>query len=515
MRKIKLLFLAVAIFFAMIVAEATAVPQLTPPAPTFQARTRLVQVDVIVRNKNGPVMMLNQDDFTLLDNDKPQKISVFAVKGTPSSRQSAVPLPPGTVSNRVTRNGQEAASSTVILIDHLNTSVEDQQYANQKIVKFLENRRSQDRIGIYAFGNGVRVVQDLTDDPDRLSQAINSLKPRSAKKRTLDVPGEFEKRDPEMSGEGHALDEFKSLMVADQVLSTKHALEAIAAHLSKVPGRKSLIWVTDSFPLLRKTEHGTENYSQDMKEAAQALNDANVALYAVDARGLVVGNFMKPRGPWGLTVPGLDTMNTLAGLTGGRAFYIDNGLDSLIQEAVDDSELIYTLGFYPSQESQNGDWHKLKVLVDRRGVNVRYREAYFASKAATDADRHLTLDQLLRDTLDAAEIGLRAETKPDQARPGVYQLRATVDLHDVHLEHQDARWVGAVDVSLHMEGAPSAYKITRKIAIPDDQLAAALETGIVVDFSVELPAPTGELRVVVQDDATGAGGSVRVPLGKK
>src|SRR5579862_2759854 len=125
MRKIKLLFLAVTVFFVVVVAVALAVPQLTPLAPTFQSRTRLVQVDVIVRNKNGPVMMLNQDNFTLFDNGKPQKISVFAVKGTPGARQSAVPLPPGTVSNRVTRNGQEAASSTVILIDRLNTSPRD------------------------------------------------------------------------------------------------------------------------------------------------------------------------------------------------------------------------------------------------------------------------------------------------------------------------------------------------------------------------------------------------------
>ncbi len=60
---------------------------------------------------------------------------------------------------------------------------------------------------------------------------------------------------------------------------------------------------------------------------------------------------------------------------------------------------------------------------------MRYREAYFASKVATDAERHLTLEQLLHDTLDAAEIGLRAETKPD---PGLdlacMDLRATVDL---------------------------------------------------------------------------------------
>ncbi|MGZ4790013.1 MAG: VWA domain-containing protein [Terriglobales bacterium] len=145
--------------------------------------------------------------------------------------------------------------------------------------------------------------------------------------------------------------------------------------MAPVPGRKSLIWATSSFPMLTRIR----NASHDMEEAARALNDANVALYAVDARGLV-GGF----GPiWGITVPGLDTMNTLAGLTGGRAFYVDNGLDSLIEEAVEDSELIYTLGFYPSQESQDGDWHKLKVVVGRPGVSVRYREAYFASWCRT------------------------------------------------------------------------------------------------------------------------------------
>jgi len=240
MRKIKLLFLAGTVFFLVIVAVATAVPQASPLSPTFQARTRLVQVDVIVRNKSGPVTMLNQDDFALLDNAKPQKISVFAVKGTQSSRQSAIPLPPGTVSNRVTRNGQEAASSTVVLIDRLNTPVPDQRYANQKIVKFLENRRIQDRIGIYTFGNGVRVVQDLTDDPDRLNRAINALKPQNPNHRTLYTPGSMEKSEPEMAG--RALEEYLSVTADDRVLATKKALEAIARHLAPVPGRKSLIW---------------------------------------------------------------------------------------------------------------------------------------------------------------------------------------------------------------------------------------------------------------------------------
>jgi len=161
MQNIRLLFLAVAIVSLSITGAAIlgarpvlqqTVALLPSPAPTFSARTRLVEVDVIVRDKNGPVMGLNQDDFTLLDNGKPQKISVFAVKGTQSLKQPAVPLPAGTVSNRVTRNGQAASSSTIVLIDRLNTSVEDQRYANQKIVKFLETRRSQDKIGFTLSG---------------------------------------------------------------------------------------------------------------------------------------------------------------------------------------------------------------------------------------------------------------------------------------------------------------------------------------------------------------------------
>jgi hypothetical protein len=248
-----------------------------------------------------------------------------------------------------------------------------------------------------------------------------------------------------------------------------------------------------------------------MQEAARALNDANVALYAVDARGLI-GGLGKI---WGFNVPGLDTMNTLAGLTGGQAFYASNGIEDSIRKAVEDSELIYTLGFYPSQESQDGDWHKLQVTVARHGVDVRYREAYFASPALAGSEHRPSLDQMLRDPLDAAEIGVLAETTPDQSRPGFYQVRVSVDLHDVQLDHQQGRWVGALTISLYLEGSKAARQITQKIEIPDDQLAAALEQGVVVNDAIGLPTQTAELRVVVQDHANGAGGSLRVPLGRK
>ncbi len=206
MGKARLVFLMMAV-----AANQQAALQVThedSPAPVFRAGTRLVQVDVVVRDKNGPVTGLNRDNFTLFDNGKPQRISVFSIKSQRSGTQPAAPLPLGAVSNKVNRNGQVPATSTVILLDHENTSPLDQPYANQKIVKFLEARGDQDRIGLYALGRGVQIIQELTDDQQRLNRAVASLKPVNANKRILHNPtGPFDQSEPEME-EGRPLEEY-------------------------------------------------------------------------------------------------------------------------------------------------------------------------------------------------------------------------------------------------------------------------------------------------------------------
>ena len=93
-------------------------------------------------------------------------------------------------------------------------------------------------------------------------------------------------------------------------------------------------------------------------------------------------------------------------------------------------------------------------------------------------------------------------------------MRTIVDLHDVQMNHQDKQWVATLNLSFYVEGTKSAWRVTRKIEVPEDRLAAALDGGVVVDASVQLIEPRGALRVAVQDDRTGAGGSLRVPLGR-
>ncbi len=193
--------------------------------------------------------------------------------------------------------------------------------------------------------------------------------------------------------------------------------------------------------------------------------------------------------------------------------YNANGIEDSIQQALDDAELTYTLGFYPAHEEQDGAWHKLKVEVAKRGVRVRYRGKYFASRTLAEASDRPTLSELLKGPLNATQLELVTEATPDRARPGSWQVRASVDLHDVHLENQNNTWVGAVDVSLFVEGSASARTIAGKVEIPDRQLTAALEKGIDFTDSITVNGQAGELRIVAQDRATGAAGSVRVPLG--
>jgi VWFA-related protein len=494
-------------------APPQASPDEPPPAPAFRAATRLVQVTVIARSKGAPATGLSSEDFTVLDNGKPQKIALFSVSSSQAVGPASAPLPAGVVSNRLERDCA-IENATVLLIDRKNTTQQDQAFAIQRIVKFLRTRRKregiQDRIGIYTFGTdgSLQVVQEITDNAALLGRAANSLEARD-------------------SSRGHE----PADRAADRAMDTKQVLEVIARHLARVPGRKSLVWVTTGFALVVPGQQPRFDINSPMDEAARALNDANVALYPVDARGLVgtlsgttaISNaeWKGPQSPaqfalqmhaGGGFLPGTDAMFRLADLTGGQVLYNANGIEDSIRKALDDSELTYTLGFYPAQEDPDGVWHKLKIEVAKRGVGVRYREKYFASRTPSDRP---TLAELLRGPLDATQLELITETIPDRERPGSWDVRTSVDLHDVHLENQNNTWLGAVDVSFFIEGSDTARTITKKVEIPDRQLAAALEKGIAVNDSIAMNGAAGELRIVAQDLATGAAGTVTVPLGRK
>ncbi len=546
--------------------------------PIFHVNTQLVEVDVVVRGKGGPVTGLTKNDFTVLDNGKPQQISVFSVRSS-NGKDSAklTPLPAGVVSNRLTRSGDEPGNPTVILWDALNTETADQAWVRNQVISYLRSSRPGDPIAVYILIRNLRIIQDFTDDSAPLILALSRT--NSEQSADLSAPSLADLQSQvglALMGSGappgsEAAAQFAATNAAmqqlntyaqaaggemtdyalrDQVYITQAALEAIAEHLSGLPGRKKLVWISGSFPTIPPTQRSniglTTNeyldFSPQIEHAVRALNGANVAVYPIDPRGIATGAVSASTGPTqlapggavpaaaltagalspgSLTAPGIDTMNLLAGGTGGQATYATNDASGAMKAVMEDGEVTYRLGFYPSDEKLDGSYHTISVKVARKGQGigeVRARKGYFAIDAKNSDNGHWRdrLNETMMNPLEATQLGLRASAVPVAGSPGEYQMSLTLDLDGLHLERAaDGKWVAAIALGTLFGPSESTKGSleTIRISLTEAKLRAALQNGYELRRKVAAGILKGELHVVVEDAATGALGSVRVPLG--
>jgi VWFA-related protein len=349
--------------------------------PVVRVNTRLVEVDVVVHHKGEAVADLTQDDFTVLDNGKPRKVAAFNVISS-RTRAKSEPLPPGTVANRLNAGGQEPAGMTVVLYDTLNTAPEDQSWARQALLHYVQTLQSGDHFALYSLGKTLSVIQDFTDDPDRLIRAARRASPEASPDQTADdLTADLLASAPDLGDaianglQQNAIMSMQDMAQINRAVITTKAMELIARHLQGLPGRKKLIWISSSFAAQTtdiRSHNGQQTiehkeFGNEINEAVRTLNDANVAVYPIDPTPI------KPPPDQGFLRPGIDAMNLFAGGTGGRAFYVINDLAAAVKTAVDDSEVTYALGFYPGDIKLDGSYHSLSVKVARPGMDVRHR----------------------------------------------------------------------------------------------------------------------------------------------
>src|SRR5579863_4747274 len=424
--------------------------------PPLQATTRLVQLSVVVKdNHDEPIGSLKKRDFTVLDNGRPQTVQVFSVTtNQPLSGPPPRPLPPNTYSNRVPGPGDAPANITVILLDALNTPFADQAFANERVMKFLQQLQPQDRIALYTLGSHLRVLQDFTNDATSLLAALKNYKgPLSG----LDSPAI-----PDMGNKGsmgYLFTKDEQLYESEMLLSkrvrpTLDAIVSIANHAGALPGRKNLIWVSGSFPLATGfvqllPAHERMVFAKDVESTAQAITNEAMVIYPVDARGLIppdlAGSFAPP------DAFEFMTMKNLAADTGGRAFFNTNDIGGAIRMAIDDSRVTYELGFYPDTAKWDGSFHTLKVKVNRPGAHVRTRKGYFALPVPqmTPETRQARISQATTRLLEAHEIDVTVRVDavdPSQKDSRTLSLSVVMDPHQLDLRPQDGRWRGIVDL---------------------------------------------------------------------
>jgi VWFA-related protein len=368
------------------------------PSLVIRKAVRRVILDVTVRNHDGkPVHGLAAKDFSISEDNHPQQVLSFDAydfdKPSLSRGPNAPPLPPNLFVN--VPKDPERGPLYVMLLDLVNTEMEDQTRARQQVLKFIRNKPAGTRFAIFATTEKLRLIQGFTDDKDLLYTALDSSGPKPRLPRVFLLGANYGRGDP-----------YTSLDM----------LTHMGQYLDGIPGRKNLIWVAGQFDIsLFPREEDPVDLQANIRAEVNALAQAQVAVFPVDVRGVVVNpegalTGARPNGgasnmsdpgsgnsdPSGLSNPtnnavlagmktaghggslsrSYSTADAIASMTGGRAFYSDNDVAEILSEATEEGGNYYTLTYAPPGNVDDGKCHNIVVKVDQPGYQLSYRRNY-------------------------------------------------------------------------------------------------------------------------------------------
>ena len=317
------------------------------PITTFQSATRMVTLDIVVKDRQGRhVTGLKAADFHVFEQSPAQgkerheqRIAAFReirVADLASQTVGEKHLPAGVYSNALVRNG-EPAPATILLVDGLNTEVKHQAQVHVQMLRMLRSLPRDVPVAVFLFGGRLRMLQDFTTDPGLLQTALAKasstageglarLDPRDDPNA---VSGEFDKLNlattqslPSAPQAGSQPNEIQRIpqRVVDAVKrfeqdtyaasmdmrvdQTIEALVSLGRHVAGYPGRKNLLWISTSFPVYlspliddsakQATETtgleaaGIRNYGPKLQRLAGILSEAKVAVYPINPAGVQV-----------------------------------------------------------------------------------------------------------------------------------------------------------------------------------------------------------------------------------
>jgi VWFA-related protein len=491
----------------------------------FRANTRLVVVDVVATdNKGQPVKDLHAQDFTVLENGTQQKVSDFIFHHPGESEALPQPkLAPNVVSNTPQfRSG----SLNVILFDFVNGDLTAHAYAKDQLVQFLNSGELGQPLAIFALQRQVKLLHDFTTDSAALKESVQHYKPPVQSNQTES----FESRESAFSNQGNYHTNERDIE------TTLNQLNVLAKILKGYPGRKNLIWLSESFPLSLFPETTLKNsnglaekggafdtlqnsapfksYAALVRKVADALMDAQVAVYPVDAGALGRDSHLAAQ----------HTMNDVAAWTGGEAFINRNDLAASMQTSVDDGSTYYTLEYYPSNKKWDGEFRSIRVKADRPGVKLRYRLGYYAvdpeKENKDEADKLAeTVSRAMEfDTPSYTAVRFQAGVLPPSEKSKKVVVNFAVDPHTVTFAHgadglEHAR-VGCVvwAYGKDKEKPAMAKEVTQNAGLKPEVYKQLLSQYFPCKQAIDLKPGTYTLRLAVIDRTTNQIGTANAPV---
>jgi VWFA-related protein len=554
------------------------------PATTLHVTARLVYVDVVARDAHGNVMKgLTQQDFKVLEDGRPVSVEFFTAHTPASAAPTATAESrPGTSKTEFTNvtSGGNTKPVTIVLCDLLNTPNDDQLTARQQMLKFLDALPSGDRIMIFTLANGLQMTQGLTGSASLRSDVSKMLRPRdvglddSKTESMMDAQiatnfaAQFSGNPLATSGGamGAGLKIAESQNYDVRARTTISALGGLARAMAGYPGRKSLYWLAESFPLSvdvvgvpvnhegaaaakyaadesvsRSTSSLTDqqgHFSQtsylEMRATLNQLASARIAVYPTSVFGLATqsssvvvtagaspaNNPGDPRGGF-FTLGNLKSeMQDLARETGGEAIFGTNDIAGAMERTRDDSASYYTLVYKPTNDEWNGRFRKIHVEAAGSGSLI-YRRGYFATPDGAVTDSGDDLRRAMRPGVpEETSLRLRSKLLPsDPQHPGLL-VESTITTEDISFTttpdgHRRARLF--VQMVAFNDGKPQPKSLPQtagalNIDLDPQRYEFIRSAGIA--FRQQLALKPGKYRVVlgVSDESSRKLGTVEMPV---
>jgi VWFA-related protein len=559
----------------------------SPGASTFTLRTttRMVDLGLVAYDKhNKPITDLKQDDIEVYDNGRRQKVVSFqhgaSTTATPQpvESQTAQPSQPTDTFTNVTtviREVQDAPDLLILLMDESHLAYQDLNRARGEVLRFLKATRPTSRVALYSVSeHGFRVLQDVTQDHGLVEAKLTTWMPNA---QAVSQAQALDRRIRQQFDTVHNASDLNSVNgnfadAPDYITSTdpelrqmgqnplRSALEvmiALARHFSAVPGHKSMAWISGDSVLADwedqavGMEKGSKQLESAMMHTKEALNEAHIALYAVDASGVegaAIDASLQNRnvelnpiasenatsgggagrvsnGGAGRTQAEMQQdlhgiqgpVRQLAESTGGRAINKGGDLKLALDGIDQDSTALYELGFDPDSQA-DGKFHTLQVKIPtRKDVKLRYRTGYLYTEESASTKQRF--QQAVWSPQDATGIALTAEavTAADSASgKGIVKLR--IALPGLALQQQagpPVQWTDQLyifvaerdDAAQKAEVSGDTLRLTLRQATYDSGMPA----GIPYHRNVDPKSKLGSIRVIVVDGNSGKMGSVTLP----
>jgi VWFA-related protein len=527
----------------------SASPTPSPDEDVVKITTSLIQLDVTVTDKKGnPISDLRRDEIEIFENGKKKDISYFSfVPGTRASvekgeknalelKKNEHVLPAGPVRPESVRR------TVAIVVDDLSLSFASTFWVKEALKKFIrEQIQDGDLVAIIRTGASIGSLQQFTTDRRQLLSAAERIKWTSVGSGgTSFFSPVTSGLSPNSVGGNAEVERIRDNIFASGTIG---ALNFVIRGMKELPGRKSVILLTDGINIYTRDSKGRPQYSLSYHALRQMIDHANrtaVSFYPIQAEGLSSPGLTAEDDLMDFSLIGGETISDgiisgrlnkvkdtqdglrfLAEQTGGFAVVNSNDLGYGMRRVMSD-ESYYLVAYEPDEatfDPGRSQYNRFDVKVSRPDARVRYRSGFLnVTEKQSDAEKLSPKDSIVTALtspfrLSQIDVRMNAIFAADSSGNSVVNSFVNIDPAGLTFTPSsgDSKKASFDIVALTFSGDGKVVDQRSKnltITVTPPQYKALLERGLVTVFSLPVKRVGGyQIRLAIHDTSSGNLGS--------